>query len=162
MKPQMNKMAITLRASAYLIGLSLLFWGNITQAQQLPNLPLPIYGNWCGPDHPRGFANARPPIDLLDSACMRHDYCIAAQGDFDCGCDITFLTELRNARWNNPYIQKNARGVYDAIALTPCQGASGTAFKQSMFMKDLFYDSITGRGTPMDVIERWRSLVIKK
>lgn len=129
-------------------------------AQQTLNIPLPVYGNWCGPDHPRGFANARPPVDPLDAACMRHDYCVAAQGRFDCGCDISLLTELRNTRWSNPYIHTNARGVYDAIALAPCSNPNGLAYKQSMFVKDLINDTMTGRGTPADVFDRWRRLVV--
>jgi len=138
-----------------------LFLGGDAIAQQFPNTPLPFYGNWCGPGHPRNPANASPPIDPLDVTCMRHDHCIAVQGVFDCGCDISLLTELRNTRWRNPYIQSAARGIYDAIALMPCSDPNGAVYKQTMFMKDLLRDSITGKGTPMDVVNRWQRLVIK-
>ena len=131
-------------------------------AQVFPSPSIPVYGNWCGPDHPRSLAFAAAPVDALDAACMRHDYCFAAQGEFDCGCDIALLTELRNTQWQNPRIASDARGIYDAIALTPCSNPSGVAFKQSMFMRDLYADTISGRGTPLDVLERWRKLVIGK
>jgi hypothetical protein len=128
-------------------------------AQMLPGIP--VYGNWCGPDHPRSFAFASAPVDPVDAACMRHDYCVAAQGEFDCGCDIALLSELRNMPWPNPFLRETARGIYDAIALTPCRDPNGMAYKQSLFMKDLYFDTVTGRGTPMDVMERWRKLIVK-
>lgn len=53
---------------------------------------MPIYGNWCGIDHPsRGWP---PPVDAFDAACMRHDLCAAQPGP-DRGCDIAFVSELR-------------------------------------------------------------------
>jgi len=127
------------------------------QAQVLPSIP--VYGNWCGPDHPRSFAFAASPVDPVDAACMRHDYCVAAQGEFDCGCDIALLNELRSTPWPNPFLRDTARGIYDAIALTPCRDPNGMAYKQTQFMKDLYFETVTGQGTPMDVMDRWRKLV---
>jgi hypothetical protein len=54
---------------------------------------VPIYGNWCGIDHPR--RGAPPPVDAFDAACMRHDLCVAGSPS-DRPCDIAFVTELRN------------------------------------------------------------------
>ncbi len=127
-------------------------------AQEFPEIYAPVYGNWCGPNHPVSIENAPAPVDQLDSACMRHDYCVAAQGDYNCGCDLAFLTELRSTRWSGPVIQQNARGIYDAIALMPCSSPEGTAQKHAMFAIDQSLDLLLGRGTPMDVLERWRSL----
>ncbi len=54
---------------------------------------MPIYGNWCGIDHPsRGWP---PPVDAFDAACMRHDLCTAHPGS-DTPCDIAFVGELRS------------------------------------------------------------------
>lgn len=53
---------------------------------------VPVYGNWCGIDHPRrGWP---PPVDAFDAACMRHDLCTAAPGANQ-ACDIAFVGELR-------------------------------------------------------------------
>ena len=129
-------------------------------AQGVPNIYAPLYGNWCGPNHPVDMSRAGPPLDQLDAACMRHDQCFAALGDQNCNCDISLLNELRTTAWPNPVIDQNARAVYDAIALVPCNSLGGTTQKQTMFAVDLAYDVISGRGTPMDVLERWRYLLL--
>ena len=49
---------------------------------------LPLYGNWCGPGHPRALA--LPPVDAFDAACMRHDYCTASPG-LQTYCDRAFV-----------------------------------------------------------------------
>jgi len=118
----------------------------------------PVYGNWCGPNHPVDMSRAGAPVDPLAAACMRHDYCAAAQGEYSCGCDISLLQELRGTRWQNPMIQRNARAIYDAIALVPCDTPDGMTYKQTMFAIDLFYDVVSGNGAPMDVFDRWRAL----
>jgi len=119
----------------------------------------PVYGNWCGPNHPVDMSRAGPPVDVLDAACMRHDYCVATRGEYDCGCDISFLQELRATRWQNPMIQRNARAIYDAMALVPCDAPDGMTYKQTMFAVDLFYDVVSGNAMPMDVVDRWRALL---
>jgi hypothetical protein len=53
---------------------------------------LPIYGNWCGPGHGGGF-----PIDDLDRACMKHDYCYGREGYFDCTCDVQLIQNIKQA-----------------------------------------------------------------
>jgi len=120
---------------------------------------LPVYGNWCGPDYPANTAIAAPPVDALDAACMRHDYCAAARGRFDCGCDLMLMYELRNTVWPNPYIQADARGIHDAIAVIPCRDLYGAAQKQSLFMQDVLVDSLNGHAAPVDVLERWRQVL---
>ena len=129
-------------------------------AQTPPFVSVPVYGNWCGPNQPANMAFAAPPVDMLDAACMRHDYCVAQRGPFDCGCDLGLLRELRATPWPNPVIRNDARAIYDAIALVPCRSAQGTALKQGLFGADLFDDVMSGRGTPADVLERWRRLML--
>ncbi|MCK4713378.1 MAG: hypothetical protein KAT26_10915 [Marinosulfonomonas sp.] len=136
-----------------------LFWADAAVAQTIPDVYARIYGNWCGPSHPVDMSRAAPPVDRLDAACMRHDYCVAARGDYDCGCDISLLQELRGTRWGNPVIQGNARAIYDAVALVPCSNPDGTTYKQTLFVVDLLYDFASGKGMPMDVVDRWRDLM---
>lgn len=52
---------------------------------------IPVYGNWCGPGHPKeGFSSAIniQPIDRLDGACKKHDQKYASGG---CGGDEVCL-----------------------------------------------------------------------
>ena len=129
-------------------------------AQSTGGSAVPIYGNWCGPNYPADPTRAGPPVDPLDAACLRHDICVATRGSFDCGCDVGLLRELRATPWPNPVIQSNARAIYDAIALAPCSAPDGMALKQSMFSADLMTDMMSGQGTPMDVVDRWRRLML--
>ena len=122
-------------------------------------ISFPVYGNWCGPDYPQNPYTAQAPLDALDAACMRHDYCTAVQGRFDCGCDLALMGELRNTNWPNPYIQSDARGIYDAIAVAPCSDPFGTAQKQSLFMEDLWNDTVNGEVAPVDLLARWRRML---
>ncbi len=142
----------------FLAGLVQLLAAGVAAAQDNSWIDIPIYGNWCGPNHPENMSRAAPPVDALDAACMRHDQCTAARGRFDCGCDIGLLQELRATHWPNPVIGRNARAIYDAIAMVPCTSPDGMAVKQSMFTADLMRDVMTGQGTPMDVLDRWRRL----
>jgi hypothetical protein len=62
----------------------------------------PVYGNWCGPNHP-GPGRFPKPIDEVDAACMRHDLCYAKEGYFSCVCDaklLSDLTEIHSSKWN--------------------------------------------------------------
>ena len=119
----------------------------------------PVYGNWCGPHHPVDMGHASPPIDALDAACQRHDYCIAAKGQYSCGCDIPFLREVRSIQFSSLKSQQDARAIYDAIALVPCDTADGTSLKRTMFAIDLIYDVVSGNGTGLEVFTRWKNLV---
>lgn len=60
----------------------------------------PVYGNWCGPDHPRKGTNP-PPVDAVDAACRKHDFCYAHKY-FACDCDNQLLADLatiKNDKW---------------------------------------------------------------
>lgn len=137
--------------------LGVLAWPSVSAAQ----MSVPVYGNWCGPNHPITPSLAGPPLNALDAACMRHDYCTAARGRFDCGCDLTMMYELRNTQWQNPFIQSDARGIYDAIAVIPCTDPIGTAEKQSLFMQDAVGDVLNGNAAPIDIMERWQRLMLR-
>ena len=55
----------------------------------------PIYGNWCGPNHP--IKNTNPaPIDRTDLACQHHDKCYEEHGYLNSYCDETLVTELKS------------------------------------------------------------------
>lgn len=145
-----------------MVGLAVLIGaGQPAKAQDMPEMWIPIYGNWCGLDHPTSFDGADAPVDMLDAACRRHDYCAAARGDFDCGCDIGLMGELRSTRWGNPVIASHARAIYDGIAMKPCSAPDGMAFKQSQMMGDMMRDMASGRAAPLDAFERWRRLLLE-
>ncbi|NBC12891.1 MAG: hypothetical protein GVY09_06015 [Gammaproteobacteria bacterium] len=75
---------------------------------------VPIYGNWCGIDHPsRG---APPPVDAFDAACMRHDICVASTPS-DRPCDIAFVNELRHAAAQAGYMPRPLRWAEYVIRL---------------------------------------------
>jgi len=115
---------------------------------------LPVHGNWCGPNHGAG-----PIVDALDDACMRHDYCTMQLGRLDCGCDLAFMTELRQRAWPNPAMAGKARAVYEAIALTPCDGAPGQQAKFELAAGDWARAVATGREPPWAFLERLGALM---
>ncbi len=79
----------------------------------------PVHGNWCGPKHAGGAV-----LDPLDAACRRHDLCTYATRNYDCGCDLLFMDELRRRSWPSEALYLKARAVYEAIALVPCVGTA--------------------------------------
>jgi len=113
------------------------------------SLAVPVHGNWCGPNHGAG-----PALDLLDAACLRHDLCTVQVGRFDCGCDLAFMYELRHQAWPNPWLADKARGVYEAIAMAPCDGPSGQASKMSLAAGDWMRDVSNGREAPWAFLDR--------
>ncbi len=67
-----------------------LFFGLVLPAQAMKCMP--IYGNWCGINHPR-LGDFPPPVDAFDAACMRHDLCIINSRS-DTPCDVAFVNDL--------------------------------------------------------------------
>ena len=116
-------------------------------------ISLPVHGNWCGPGHGAG-----PALDLLDAACMRHDYCTMQAGRFDCGCDLAFRSELRMGPWPNPWIADKAHAVSDAIAMVPCAGPGGQAAKLDLAVNDWAAAVASGREPPWEVLNRLGAL----
>ncbi|MDQ2090486.1 hypothetical protein [Marimonas arenosa] len=118
----------------------------------------PLHGNWCGIGHSGGPYSAAP-IDPLDAACMRHDICAAQRGELNCGCDISFMRELRYQRWPNPVIADKARAIHDAIAMMPCANPMGMAYKAARLASDMTSDTVIGRELPTDILRRWAKVV---
>jgi len=55
----------------------------------------PIYGNWCGPNHPKKGTNPEP-IDATDQACKNHDKCYDEYGYLNAYCDQNLVFSLQN------------------------------------------------------------------
>lgn len=84
-----------------------------------------LYGNWCGPGHPKYDGLTGPgPIDGLDAACKRHDKCYRERGYMNCDCDLELLKDI------DEMISQNytAHIIYDYFNVAPCKGA-GIAVK---------------------------------
>lgn len=76
------------------IGSMMLLFGNMPVYGQVA---IPIYGNWCGPNH--GFK--KPPIDPVDQVCEFHDRCAVQKRYGDplekiqhCDCDQNVLRNM--------------------------------------------------------------------
>ncbi|MFC1750393.1 hypothetical protein ACFL2V_16455, partial [Pseudomonadota bacterium] len=94
-------------------------------ADKKPASFMPVYGNWCGPDHPKDIHNATAPIDLLDTACRTHDFCYEARGYLDCGCDKTLNDEIHTALTNKQYQGKQSLYAHSFriyFKTSPCAG----------------------------------------
>lgn len=63
-----------------------------------PDAPMPLCGNWCGPDHPKDISKNPPAVDQLDSACRQHDKCYAEFGYYSCACDQALVDEVVKGR----------------------------------------------------------------
>jgi len=104
----------------------------------------PVHGNWCGPKHAGG-----PVRDPLDAACRRHDLCTYSTRNYDCGCDLLFMDELRRRSWPSQALYEKARAVYEAIALVPCVGtAEQKATKRAWLRNDTAGAVARGREAP--------------
>jgi hypothetical protein len=57
-------------------------------------LSLPVYGEWCGLNHPVDIDSALAPVDKLDRVCQTHDLCYVDEGDFNCQCDKNFTDNI--------------------------------------------------------------------
>lgn len=113
-----------------------------------------VHGNWCGAGNRVGQGGeVLPPVDLLDTACMRHDFCIAWHGAGDCGCDGYFLYELRHLPYPDPHQATKARAIYDAMSWLPCAGPAAVT-KPLWFFGQLVEDLHSGGPPPWDVVRR--------
>ncbi len=115
---------------------------------------IPVYGNWCGPGHGAG-----PALDPIDAACMRHDICVANNGQFNCNCDLVLMAELRGLAYPNPVMQARGRGIYEAIAMTPCAPPGGQMTKMDWAMRDWMNGMMSGREHPTAIVERFLGLL---
>lgn len=138
------------------IALTLLaFAGHFGATAQAASPGVVMYGNWCGPGV--GSINF-PPIDPLDAACMRHDMCYVGTGSVACECDVIFMREVRAMHYPTEEIYVQARAMYDALAMMPCDDPAGWALKQSLMWSDIANDALSGRATPFEVPARWMYL----
>ncbi|GKY88996.1 hypothetical protein [Sinisalibacter aestuarii] len=117
-------------------------------------MAFPVHGNWCGPYHGSG-----PILDALDDACFRHDFCASQNGLFNCGCDLAFMTELRERPWPNPALAEKARAVYEAIALAPCTDSEGQRSKMNLAAADWAAGVASGREPPWAILDRLGALM---
>ena len=60
----------------------------------------PVYGNWCGLDHPKKGTNP-VAIDKTDLACQHHDKCYEVNGYLNKNCDENLIAELKTFIPNN-------------------------------------------------------------
>lgn len=85
-----------------------------------------VYGNWCGPNHPKTMDPPPEALDLVDQACRRHDYCYAERGYFNCDCDMDLVDELKANLDNGSYSpgpeERYARSIYRYFSESPCTG----------------------------------------
>lgn len=117
-----------------------------------------VYGNWCGPDHPKYSAQVTPPspIDALDAACMRHDQCYDAHGFLACSCDATLTAELREEMAKGTYAGlelATARAVHAHFAASPCTGDTAGKAAPARLLRGV-YDG--GKRRVIDAYERVR------
>ena len=82
---------------------------------------LPIYGNWCGPEHPR--YGSPPPVDAFAAAGMRHDICTATGPDTP--CDIAFVNETRSLAAQLGYLPRPLQWAEYVIRLKAGGPAGG-------------------------------------
>lgn len=90
-------MVTDLTAFAVTAPVSLLSQGDLAKALTSGTgggLAIPVHGNWCGPNHPKGLG--KPPLDGVDAACMHHDKCYLERGYFDCSCDQALVQDIRH------------------------------------------------------------------
>lgn len=76
---------------------------------------MPIYGNWCGPGHPRN-GDMPPPVDEFDAACMRHDFCVSSPTSTT-ACDIGFVQELHLLAGKYRYLPRPLQWAEYAIRI---------------------------------------------
>lgn len=83
------------------------------EGAEVPRKPFPVYGNWCGPGVPPpengDTAETLPPLDPLDTACMKHDMCYrAAGGKPACACNDDLLWRVKYIQHHDPEMQAQA------------------------------------------------------
>lgn len=84
-----------------------------------------LYGNWCGPNHPKDVDNAPDPIDILDKQCKTHDLCYVDKGNYDCSCDRVMVKEIDKTQKYKLYSRQQyllAQNIKIHFAVSPCNG----------------------------------------
>lgn len=150
------------------ICLSFLLFGCANKSRdQSTTGTLPVYGNWCGPGHPRNGVNP-PPVDAVDTACRKHDNCYAQKKYFACECDNNLLIDLakiKNDKWKgreqisgDEYFEfENAtvRAIRTYFAATACAPSHATDVIASVPLK-----TVTALDVGTDAVARGASSII--
>lgn len=96
---------------------------------------LAVYGNWCGPGHPKYQGREGPePIDAIDAACKRHDICYVEQRYLNCACDSELVRELKQLRYTDQS-SPAADGILAYFTASVCRGQDGFPGITEMTMK---------------------------
>lgn len=156
---------ISKKATAILIAFTVMLTTTSTIAQadsatdDESNDGYAIYGNWCGPKHPRNTATAAEPVDSLDSACKTHDICYEQKGDMDCGCDAALVKEIRQGIDRGMYatIQyQYARSIHNYFQGSPCNGDSKDKLLPSRLLHKAYERVKEGIDTIVDVVSDYQ------
>jgi|GEM_PF-3221356 hypothetical protein len=83
---------------------------------------MPVYGNWCGPNHPKDIDNATAPIDLIDQACKNHDLCYQWQTYLDADCDKMLVFALDNTYEPGFYKELIRSQIRNYFSISPATG----------------------------------------
>jgi hypothetical protein len=109
--------------------------------QPLITNSLGVYGNWCGPNHPKNIETADGPIDMLDASCKRHDLCYVEKGQYSCECDKIFNDELSTNLMNDVYQGKQqtyALMFYRYFKGSPCAGVTADKVGPTRLLENIY------------------------
>jgi hypothetical protein len=86
----------------------------VSDAEKVPDVKMLVHGHWCGPGHPTEEEKQSgidlSPVDLLDSACMKHDLCYKAHGGKPaCRCDEELIWRIKHLQYNVPDLSDDAK-----------------------------------------------------
>lgn len=101
---------------------------------------MPVYGNWCGANHPKDMSIAEEPIDLLDQSCKKHDHCYADEGYLSCACDNVINQELITGLKENKFGKTEAvvaRSFHLYFNGSPCNGDHSTKVAPSRLIHNV-------------------------
>ena len=108
---------------------------------------IPVYGNWCGPDHPKyDKSNAPPAIDKLDAACRRHDKCYEEKGYLNCDCDFQLISDINNLRGGG-YSKIQAQSISRYFVIAPCKGLK--TFLKPVFIPGALWEEFQEMESPL-------------
>lgn len=98
----------------------------------------PVYGNWCGPSHPKHSGTNEPePIDEVDGMCEAHDKCYSREGYANCECDFDLIGEIHlQKHYTSEQAESAAKAIYAAFLVWPCAGPEMALMPAMVFAND--------------------------